>query len=211
MQLKINYKVFILLFVFISCSNGNEINEEINVIIKMYNSISKSIPPPPKPSIDSEISDSIINKTDFNSLKTINFKYAINKKFINFETEKASNRFRVYKSKELITLTDEDYSLVAKFNSNNSNELINEKAFIDFNEEEITFIDQQFINKEDKKEKGIDGIVSFSKVSFSDDKNKAAIAVGIHRGKLDSSLTIYILERLDEEWKIKSYNVVEVS
>lgn len=212
MQLKINYKILLLIFILISCSKKGDVDEETIVINKMYNSIliPKSVPSPPKPKKNEEDIESL-KKINFNKNKFI--KYAINKKFVNFKIENSSKKFNVYNSKKLFehtNISNEDHALLQNLNVKVEKN-IDSNVFKKINKEEVVFLEKQFVNSEDKKEIGIDGIVSFSKVSFSKDKTKAAIAVGVHRGKLDSSLTIYILEKTDKDWKIKNFKVIEVS
>ena len=77
----------------------------------------------------------------------------------------------------------------------------------------MLYLNQRFVSKEGKeKEKySITGIISFSRVSFNKQYNKAAIGVGIHGGRLNSSFTIYILEKVENKWEVKYYLTIEVS
>ncbi|WP_299891371.1 hypothetical protein [uncultured Lacinutrix sp.] len=207
-----NYLIMLLTFVFISCSSKTNINEDIKVVNKVYNSIliPKYVPAPP-PIYKNSDSIEPLKKVDFSNIEKI--KYAIYKKFVNSKIENIPNKFRVYKSEKLfehINLSEKEYVLLQNLN-NNSEGFINIEAFKKLNKEDIIFVEQQFINREEKKESGIDGVVSFSKVSFSSEKDKAVVAVGVYRSGLDSSYTLYLLEKKDNNWQIKSFKVISVS
>jgi len=76
---------------------------------------------------------------------------------------------------------------------------------------DIVLINQKTINKEIKERYGINRLLSFSRVAFNENYTKAAIGVVNFGGKLDSSFTIYILEKNENKWQIKYYQIVVYS
>ena len=214
MQLKKLY--FVLLFLLIvSCNNENNINGEIAVVGYMYNSLPKKLSPPPPPQKNSELDSSIINKIDYSKLKSLHFSYAIYEQFDNSGLNKEINKsFFKAKSNKLFERENIDsleMVLVKNLGNLNSDTFINKKYLNNYVDEDLLYLNKRFLNKEMKEEYNITSIITFSRVSFNKQFNRAAIAVGIHGGRLNSSFTIYVLEKIKNKWVKKYYLTIEES
>jgi len=201
-------------FIITTCTGKSVVNEELQVISTIYKAIPKVISAPPRPSKNSEIEDSIVEQMDYNELNSKTLKYAINKNYVNFELSDSPAFFQVYNAKKLfdkVKLNEEELVLIDNLGRLNYTQRINESVFLNDRDESVLFIDKQIINKEDKKNYNIDGVISFSKVSFSKSENEAVVCAGVYHSGLDSSLIIYILEKVNQVWRIKSYKTMSVS
>jgi len=211
MQLKYGY-ILLTLLLFLSCNKNNIIEEEISILGYLYNNIPKKLPPPPQKSIGLDSSNYDIN---YSKHKPLHFTYAINEYFISVEIDRETNQsFFKYKTDKLFereNLDNIEMDLIKKINSFDDTKLISKKLLNKYVNESLLYLNQRFIDKKTKEEYKINGIISFSRVSFNKLKNRAAIAVGTHGGRLNSSLTIYILQKKNKSWKIKSYLTVEES
>ncbi len=199
------------LFLISSCKYDSCL-EEVEVLSTIYNSIPKSIPTPPRPIEGSEIDSLIISNINYSKLKSIKFTYAINKNYISNNIEYNHSGFHVPKSKkifETIIINDTEYQLIK--NISKEKDSINKNLFNNKIGSKLIFLDKRVISEKTKKQYRIDGIISFSKVSFNENHNKAAVEVIIYRSGLDSSLSIYILEKVNKKWKIKYYKTPIVS
>jgi len=218
MQLKLLYTIVLFLLITSCNKENNNLNEEIAVVGYMFNHIPKVLPPPPPPPKNSELDSSIINRIDYSKLKPFQFSYAIYEKFVNSGlNRKIPNSFFKAKSNELFER--ENIDSLEMVLVKNLGDIKEDSAFIDKNllnnyvNEDLLYLNQRFISKEGKEKLkySINGIISFSRVSFNQQFNRAAIGVGIHRGRLNSSYTIYILEMIKNKWEIKYYLTIEKS
>ena len=204
--------------IFISCLQSKGVDEEMVVIGYIYNSIPKTIPPPPPPPpMQNSDFDSIDNQFDYSKLDSLYFRYAINNQFVISDLNKEINKsFFKANSEKLFEREDIDslnMALIKKIGNVNTKKNLNKEFLNNYVGKNSLYLNQRFISKDgkEKKELNIDGIISFSRVSFNAKKNRAAIVVGIHRGRLDSSSTIYLLEKINENWSIKYYSTIEIS
>ncbi|WAC03806.1 hypothetical protein N7U66_10525 [Lacinutrix neustonica] len=212
MQLKSKFFILIYLLIFVSCQNNNE--EEYKVIATIYNSIPKELLPPPKPTGKNEVLDSIVNKIDYDNLNPLIFNYAINENFINFEIDNISKKFKSYNSKELfktININEDEFVLIESLKTQNYSKKLDKKKVTKLCEDDIVFSSKQFLKKNSKEKDSLDGIISFSRVSFNKGYEKAAVCVGVYRSGLDSNLKLYILEKNNGKWEIKSYKLLSIS
>ena len=54
-------------------------------------------------------------------------------------------------------------------------------------------------------------VLNFSNVALNKEKNKALVYGGIYMGKLNSSVSLYLLEKMDGIWKIVHRKIVQIS
>lgn len=204
----------ILLFILsLSCNDKLSIYESKYQVMKMvYNTIPKEIPPIPL----ELLSDSIAKEINVNNRKSLVHKYAINLNLQNFDLSKVN--LRNVKRKDLDTglskiedLSNLELELFNKLKKETFkvqiDTLLIEKIF----DEDLLFMHKKIISREEQRQYNITGIISFSDVVFNDEKNKAILAVGTNRGKLDSDLTVYFLDKLNNEWHVSCYSVIEKS
>lgn len=214
--MRLKFLFIISLAMLTSCRQNKVINEEIAVISYMYKTIPKVVPPPPAPSQTTEF-DSIENQIDYTKLEPIYFRYAIYYQFDNSGLDGYINKsfFKANSEKffERKEIDSSDFVLIKKLRDKYKNEQINKELLDSYVNENLLYLNKRFISKEakEKREYNIDGIITFSKVSFNNQKDRAALAIGIHRGKLDSNLTVYILEKNQETWNIKYYKTISKS
>lgn len=203
-----------LFLLIVSCNKVDNINEEIAVVGYMYNSIPKKLPPPP-PTKNSELDSSIFNRIDYSKLKPFRFSYAIYERFDNSGLNREINTsFFKAKSNKLFERENIDSLetvLVKNLGNVNGDIFIDKKHLNNYVNEDLLYLNKRFLNKEIKEKYSITGIMTFSRVSFNKEFNRAAIAVGIHGGRLNSSYTIYILEKIKNKWKTKYYLTIEES
>lgn len=216
MQLILKLFLVTLFSFFFSCKN-NEFNklsqEESKIISVLYASVPKEIPPPPKPVGEIEIEDSIINQSKINVRKAITHKYAINENFVNIEVGDFDKQMKAYKANDLfktVNLIDEEYVLIKHLNSLNYSKKLDKDVIKKLCKENIVFSKHQFL-KNNTANSDLTGIISFSRVSFNESYDKAAVSVGIYRSGLDSNLKVYILEKTNKVWLIKSYKLISIS
>lgn len=149
------------------------------------------------------------NDIDYSKLKPLIFKYAINQSFVDYDFDYVngiSNRFQVYKSKELFEekILDVSYmQLVARLSKFKKIEKINTTKFVMLIDEDLVFWEKQTITKDERSENDLSGIVSFSKVSFNADFTKAAVVVGDYFERIGNGIVLYILEKINNKWVIK--------
>lgn len=206
MQLRFSF--LILFFLIISCKSIDYNEEEIKVIGTIYKAIPKVIPPPPP--VKGDINSEIRNPVDF-----LKHRYAIFQEFINIKpTNNVANVFYEYKSNELfkeISIDSVSIGLVRYLGKLDSNENFNKEELNKFVNKDLIYLNQRYVQREEKNNLNINGIISFSRVAFNKGYDKAAVCVGIHYDKLATSQVIYILEKVNGLWKIKFTEVVDVS
>lgn len=206
----------ILYILAISCSSEQVTkNEELNVIAAIYKRTPKILPPPPPPLPNSEVKEE--NNIDYSKLKPLMFTYAINDHFVyyNFDyVNEVSNRFHPAKSKELFEkkVLDSTYmKLVVGLSVFQKKKKIDKPKLIKILNEDLIFWNKQTISIEEKRKTNISGIISFSRVSFNDNFTKAAVASGSYFERIGSGVSLYILEKIGNEWVVKYSKVLEMS
>lgn len=192
----------------ISCSSKEALkDEQLAVIAAVYKGIPKVLPPPPPPLFDNEVEQE--NHIDYSQLKPIIFNYAINENFVYYDFDYIngiSNRFQVYKSKELFeerTLDSSYMKLVAGLAKLKNIEKINQTRLDKLFNEDLVFWGKQSITKDEKDVNGISGVLSFSEVSFNDGFTRAAVVVGDYFERTGNGIGLYILVKIDNKWVIK--------
>jgi len=209
MQLKCSY-IILLFFVIVSCKSNDVNREEIEVIGTIYKAMPKVIPPPPPK--EGEMNSEIRNQNEF-----LKHRYGIFQEFISIQsTDYISNVFHQheYVSGELFKEFQIDsisIQLARSLGKLNVDEHINKKQLNDYVKENLVYLNKRFPDKEEKRKHSINGVISFSKVAFDIEHRKAAVCVGLYYGKLSASQTIYILEKVNNVWKIKFTEVGEKS
>lgn len=207
MQLKQSYIVLLFLFI-ISCQPYNKNSEETAVLGTIYNAMPKVIPPPPLKKGD-------MNTKVSNHHKLLKHRYAVYQEYIKMEsTSNVSNVFYKYKSEILFEKVQIDSVLIRLTRSlgkQNRNKHINEKELDKYVNEGLTYLNNRFLSKDEQRKHGINVVISFSRVVFDSEYKKAAVCVGLYYDKLSASQTIYILEKVNNEWKIKFTEAGEVS
>ncbi len=199
---------FLLCILVISCSSNQTTSyEQLAVIAAVYERIPKVLPPPPPP--PSEHKGKKANDIDSSKLKPLIFKYAINESFVDYDFDYVngiSNRFQVYKSKELFEekVLDSSYmKLVAGLSEFEKNGKIDTSKLDTLIDEDLVFWDGQTITKNEQREDDITGIISFSNVSFNADFTEAAVVVGDYFEHIGNGISLYILEKINNRWVIK--------
>lgn len=212
MRLKFRILLLLSAILIVSCSEYSK--EEAKVITMLYKEVPKVIKLPPIESL----SDSIIKETDFSNRKPITHKYSINKNYMRFESQKIFSKiFKKQGSDKIfadrISIDSVDFALAKKTMSPNQIKSILKNN--DLNEmlgESVIFTDKLEPNtKENKQNRVYNRLLSFTPISFNNTYDKAAIGVANYGGKLDSSLIIYVMEKIDGKWQIKCYKVIEYS
>ncbi len=194
----------------ISCSSKQPSSDEkMAVIAAVYERIPKAIPPPPPPPPSSQYVGKEANDIDYSKLKPLIFKYAINESFVYYDFDYVngiSNKFQVYKSKELFAekILDVSYmQLVSRLSKFKKIEKIDTSKLDTLIDEDLVFWDRQTITKDEQRENDITGIISFSNVSFNAGFTKAAVVVGDYFERIGNGIRLYILEKINNRWVIK--------
>jgi len=204
----------ILLFTFsLSCSEKLNVDKSKYQVMKViYNNIPKNIPPTPLELLPDSIAKKV-NLSDRNGLVHI---YAINLNTQDYDLSKVNSR-KVNKKDSItglskrVDLSDEELRLFNKFKKKAFEFQIDTLLLENVFDENLFFMSKRTISREEQKQYDLTGIISFSDVVFNNEKNKAVITVGTNRGRLDSDLIVYFLDKIENEWKITYYSVIEKS
>lgn len=209
MQLKCSY-IILLFLVIVSCKSNDANREEIEVIGTIYKAMPKVIPPPPPK--EGEVNSEIRNQNEF-----LKHRYGIFQEFISIKsTDNVSNMFHQheYVSGELFKEFQIDsisMQLARSLGKLNDDTLVNKKQLNDYVKENLVYLNKPYPNKEEQRKHNINVVISFSKVAFDSEHRKAAVCVGLYYDKLSASQTIYILEKINNVWRIKFTGVGEIS
>lgn len=208
--MRVKYIIFLsFLFVF-SCSKNKVEIEEITVIALIYNSLPKAIPPPPNVN-----NGDSIQKKNISDPKILELKYAVNTEFQSHDLGYNNiNLFFKHKSEKLfdkVSLDSTLFSLTKEIKSIKHNKLIDENLLNDYVGDDLVYLNQKTISREEKKKYNINAVISFSRVAFNIEYNYAAVCVNLYYDKLASSSTIYILQKINDKWVIKYTQVGKVS
>lgn len=202
---------FIFLIIY-SCSQKQKINEEMCVIGKVYNYIPKAIPS--FPALKESNIDTINKSVAEIAKDSLYFNYAIYSGFINVSiNEKFDGYFytiggNVFKKEKI----NSSYtSILKQLNALSTEAYFNKEVFRNSIKDDVLFINNSITDDNLKKENKIDGVLSFSRVSFNEEKSRAAIIVSNNKGKLNSSLIIYLLHKTNNDWQITHYLPLEWS
>ena len=197
--MRLIYCLGVLFLFFASCEIENN-SEEVKLIGDFYNKTSIKLP-----------SDK--SQLDLNQDK-LNFLYGINENLNNEGLNKEIvNSFFVFDSDVLFErkeISEEELALIKDLKALKGKK-INKELLDEYVGRSFIYVNERIISNEIKQEYGIDGILSFSRVSFNREKNKAALAIGQSLGKLNGELTLYIFEKNNNEWNPKYYLVLEES
>ena len=197
--MRLIYCLGVLFLFFASCEKENN-SEEVKLIGDFYNKTSIKLP-----------SDK--SQLDLNQDK-LNFLYGINENLNNKGLNKEIvNSFFVFDSDVLFErkeISEEELALIKDLKALKGKK-INKELLDEYVGRSFVYVNERIISNEIKQEYGIDGILSFSRVSFNREKNKAALAIGKSLGKLNGELTLYIFEKNNNEWNPKYYLVLEES
>jgi hypothetical protein len=199
-----------------SCSSKQSSTEDqLSVVAAVFVRIPKTLPPPPPPLINNEVKEE--DNIDYSQLKPLTFNYAINENFVYYDFDyinEISNQFMAYKSKELFEEKGLDSSymkLVQGLSGLKKSDKIDKAKLSELINDDLIFWDKQKITIQEKKELNITGIISFSRVSFNDEFTKAAVAVGDYSEHIGGGVSLYILEKIDNNWVIKYTKVLMMS
>lgn len=196
------------LFVF-SCSKNKIEVEEIAVISSVYNNLPKIIPPPPS------VEGYSIQKSNDSKPRFLEHRYAINAQFQSHELSSNNiNLFFKHKSDKLFDKVSVDstlFSLTKKIKFIKHDKLLDKNLFNKSVNDDLVYLNQKVISREEEKKYNINAVISFSRVAFDMGYNYAAVCVDLYYDKLASSSTVYILQKINNKWVIKYTQVGEVS
>ena len=197
--MRLIYCLGVFFLFFASCEKENN-SEEVKLIGDFYDKTSIKLP-----------SDK--SQLDLNQDK-LNFLYGINENLNNEGLNKEIvNSFFVFDSDVLFErkeISEEELALIKDLKALKGKK-INKELLDEYVGRSFIYVNERIISNEIKQEYGIDGILSFSRVSFNRENNKAALAIGKSLGKLNGELTLYIFEKNNNEWNPKYYLVLEES
>jgi hypothetical protein len=208
--MRVKYIILLsFLFVF-SCSKNKIETEEIAVISSVYNNLPKIIPPPPAVDEGYDIQKSNDSKPRF-----LEHRYAINAQFQSQELSSNNiNLFFKHKSDKLFDKVSVDstlFSLTKKIKFIKHDKLLDKNLLDQYLGDNLLYLNQKVISREEKQKHNINAIISFSRVAFDMGYNYAAVCVDLYYDKLASSSTVYILQKINNKWVIKYTQVGEVS
>lgn len=197
----IRFLSFFYVIFFISCENDFEGDNSYAIMSLMIDKLATPIVPPPPPNLtDSEFkrkSDSIIKTTNNNQWS--------NEKFI-LSIEQIEN-FDMPKS---ISFSDIEFKrIVMTLEQENENNIIDISRFPKIRN--IEYLKSKNHNSKNINWREIDMSISFSSIAFNKNRNKAAMIVGVSRGKLSGYSMLVFLAKVGNYWEIVDKHTLEIS
>ena len=209
--MRLNFYILSLILLISSCQGHADFQDKLQILKVINETIPRQLPLPPPPDHEKHKLDSL--SQDYGIME---FNYAIYPNYfvldedINFSSKfwkERGSQARFGKA-EIDSIDYETLKGLLKFEKE---ETINKRLIENLFKKEILQLNQRVINQMEKKEFGVDGIISFTNIAFSSKRNLAAIGLGVHRGRLDSYFNLYILEKINGNWIIKYFKTKSYS
>ena len=171
--MRLSFILLSLCIILFSCNHEVNSADEQEILMLIRKKVPDKIASPPLP-IENE------NIVEENKKDSISFKYAINSNYFLLDKEFSfSSKSLKYKNSEnrfgKVEIDSASYRLLEKLLTFDKEEKIKEKIIEKILGEKTIILNRQFIKDTDKKDYEIDGIISFSKISFNEEKNIATI------------------------------------
>ncbi len=198
-------KLWTLLLLISSCNSKTQTEIEIvearKIMTLLYNKESSIQFPPP--SIDEmkkgNIKAAEANSTNIDSVKYVIIQDCIQYELNNLPIDKVAKEYR-----ELFTA----------YNKDKGKCFVSDFGARDMKGNEIPLVNNDFSKealKRVKKAHKVLGIVFYSPIVFSQDNKKALVCFGATREGLDSSMSVFYLEKRNGEWSIHGSRILVVS
>ena len=177
MRLRLLSFILIVSISFLTCNQNSILTDRQEIFKLILNTVPSKIPLPPTPQLDNRELSKENEPADY-----IDYTYAINSKYfiidddIGFstkfwKTKDSENRFGK-------TEIDSDaYKTLKGLLNFTKEEVIEKQITRNVFDENTLILNQQFIKNDNIKEYEFDGIISFSNISFNQDRTLAAIGL----------------------------------